>query len=156
MKNNLILQMTVVEAYVGRKKINLPDDSSQLHSLVSSLLSEGIAQNTSGNVFEPEVIFSLLVVSHNISTGGQLILFFNCWTLVAIINLFFWYLKLYYIEQGGEVEISGSPTEKAILSWAVKVRFQFALVCTFGTVFCFPIFEHYLIDQICISVRDEV
>lgn len=78
MKNNLILQMTVVEAYVGRKKINLPDDSSQLHSLVSSLLSEGIAQNTSGNVFEPEVIFSLLVVSHNISTGGQLILFFNC------------------------------------------------------------------------------
>ncbi|KAM5579900.1 calcium-transporting ATPase 9, plasma membrane-type-like [Rosa sericea] len=73
-------QMTVVEAYVGRNKIHPPDDSSQLHSLVSTLLSEGIAQNTSGNVFEPE---------------------------------------------GGEVEISGSPTEKAILSWAVKLGMKF-------------------------------
>ena len=51
-----MLQMTVVEAYVGRNKMHPPDDSSQLHSLVSTLLSEGIAQNTSGNVFEPEVI----------------------------------------------------------------------------------------------------
>ncbi|XP_062008948.1 calcium-transporting ATPase 9, plasma membrane-type-like [Rosa rugosa] len=73
-------QMTVVEAYVGRNKIHPPDDSSQLHPLVSTLLSEGIAQNTSGNVFEPE---------------------------------------------GGEVEISGSPTEKAILSWAVKLGMKF-------------------------------
>ncbi|KAM5546478.1 hypothetical protein ABKV19_002420 [Rosa sericea] len=72
--------MTVVEAYVGRNKIHPPDDSSQLHSLVSTLLSEGIAQNTNGNVFEPD---------------------------------------------GGEVEISGSPTEKAILSWAVKLGMKF-------------------------------
>lgn len=82
-------QMTVVEAYVGRKKINLPDDSSQLHSLVSSLLSEGIAQNTSGNVFEPE---------------------------------------------GGEVEISGSPTEKAILSWAVKLGMKFNAIRSESTI----------------------
>lgn len=47
--------MTVVEAYVGRKKINPPDDSSQLHSVVSSLLIEGIAQNTTGKVFVPKV-----------------------------------------------------------------------------------------------------
>lgn len=47
--------MTVVEAFIGRKKINPPDDSSQMHSIVISLLSEGIAQNTTGNVFVPKV-----------------------------------------------------------------------------------------------------
>lgn len=51
--------MTVVEAYVGRKKIiNLPDDSSNLHPEVLSLINEGIAQNTSGKVFEPKVCLS--------------------------------------------------------------------------------------------------
>ncbi|CAB4302533.1 unnamed protein product [Prunus armeniaca] len=82
-------QMTVVEAYVGKKKINLPDDSSQLHPQVSTLLSEGIAQNTTGNVFEPK---------------------------------------------GGEVEISGSPTEKAILSWAVKLGMKFDFIRSESTV----------------------
>lgn len=48
--------MTVVEAYVGRKKINPPEDRSELHSEVSSLLNEGIAQNTSGSVFSSKVI----------------------------------------------------------------------------------------------------
>lgn len=47
--------MTVVEAYVGRNKINPPDDSSKLHRDVATLLNEGIAQNTTGNVFMPEV-----------------------------------------------------------------------------------------------------
>ncbi|KAM0959339.1 hypothetical protein ACFX2I_024465 [Malus domestica] len=83
-------QMTVVEAYVGRKKINPPDDSSQLHPLVSTLLSEGVAQNTTGNVFEPT--------------------------------------------QGGEVEISGSPTEKAILSWAFKLGMKFGVIRLESTV----------------------
>lgn len=32
------------------------------------------------------------------------------------------------LQDGGEVEISGSPTEKAILSWAVKVLFPTALL----------------------------
>ncbi|XP_050383372.1 calcium-transporting ATPase 9, plasma membrane-type [Argentina anserina] len=82
-------QMTVVEAYVGRNKVHPPDDSSQLHSLVSTLLIEGIAQNTSGNVFEPE---------------------------------------------GGEVEISGSPTEKAILSWAVKLGMKFNAIRSESTI----------------------
>lgn len=48
--------MTVVEAYVGREKANPPDDSSRMNSTVVSLLCEGIAQNTSGNVFVPKVI----------------------------------------------------------------------------------------------------
>lgn len=49
-------QMTVVEAYVGGKKIDLPDSSSELHPDVSSLLHEGIACNTQGNVFVPKVL----------------------------------------------------------------------------------------------------
>ncbi|KAL3579571.1 hypothetical protein D5086_021075 [Populus alba] len=74
-------QMTVVEAYIGKQKINPPDNPLNLHSEVSSLLCEGIAQNTTGNVFVPK--------------------------------------------DGGDVEISGSPTEKAILSWALKLGMKF-------------------------------
>ncbi|KEH39694.1 calcium-transporting ATPase 9, plasma membrane-type protein [Medicago truncatula] len=78
-------QMTVVEAYAGgREKLNPPDDSSKLHPEVLSLINEGIAQNTTGNIFIPK--------------------------------------------DGGETEISGSPTEKAILSWAVKLGMNFELV----------------------------
>ncbi|GAV71418.1 E1-E2_ATPase domain-containing protein/Cation_ATPase_C domain-containing protein/Cation_ATPase_N domain-containing protein/Hydrolase domain-containing protein, partial [Cephalotus follicularis] len=77
-------QMTVVEAYVGRKSTNPPDDSSQLNPEVNSLLSEGIAQNTTGNVFVPK--------------------------------------------DGGEIEVSGSPTEKAILSWGVKLGMKFDVI----------------------------
>ncbi|KAH7564899.1 hypothetical protein JRO89_XS09G0061700 [Xanthoceras sorbifolium] len=83
-------QMTVVEAYVGRGKMNPPDDSSQMHPTVVSLLSEGVAQNTTGNVFVPK--------------------------------------------GGGEVEVSGSPTEKAILSWAVKLGMKFDIVRSETTV----------------------
>lgn len=49
--------MTVVEAYVGKKKINLPDDIPNLNPDVTSLINEGVAQNSSGNVFEPKVQF---------------------------------------------------------------------------------------------------
>ncbi|XP_062155503.1 calcium-transporting ATPase 9, plasma membrane-type isoform X2 [Alnus glutinosa] len=77
-------QMTVVEAYVGRKRINPLGDSWQLHPVLSSLLVEGIAQNTIGNVFVPK--------------------------------------------GGGDMEVSGSPTEKAILSWAIKLGMNFDLV----------------------------
>ncbi|GLT63018.1 hypothetical protein SLA2020_356130 [Shorea laevis] len=83
-------QMTVVKAYVGRKKINLPVDSSQLHPSVVSLLNEGIAQNSTSNVFVPK--------------------------------------------DGGDVEVSGSPTEKAILSWAVKLGMKFDVVRSESTV----------------------
>ncbi|KAK8581365.1 hypothetical protein V6N12_071593 [Hibiscus sabdariffa] len=74
-------EMTVVEAVIGKKKANPPDDSSQLPVSVVSLLSEGVAQNSTGNVFVPK--------------------------------------------DGGNIEISGSPTEKAILSWAVKLGMKF-------------------------------
>lgn len=47
--------MTVVEAFVGRKKLNEPDDSLKLHPEVLSLINEGIARNTTGNVFVPKV-----------------------------------------------------------------------------------------------------
>lgn len=77
-------QMTIVEAYSGGQKIDPPDSKSQLPPILSSLLMEGIAQNTTGSVFVPE--------------------------------------------GGGDPEISGSPTEKAILGWAVKLGMNFDAV----------------------------
>ncbi|CAL9112259.1 unnamed protein product [Musa textilis] len=73
-------QMTVVEAYVGGRKINPPDNAELLSSTASSLLIEGIAQNTTGCVFKAET---------------------------------------------GAFEVTGSPTEKAILSWGVKLGMIF-------------------------------
>ncbi|KAJ0007800.1 hypothetical protein Pint_30513 [Pistacia integerrima] len=80
----------LVEAYAGRKKIDPPDDTSQIHPAVVSLLSEGVAQNTTGNVFVPK--------------------------------------------DGGDVEVTGSPTEKAILSWAVKLGMKFDIARSETTV----------------------
>ncbi|KAK6915161.1 Cation-transporting P-type ATPase, C-terminal [Dillenia turbinata] len=74
-------QMTVVEAHVGKNKMDTPEDSSQLHAVASSLLLEGITQNTIGSVFVPE--------------------------------------------NDGEIEVSGSPTEKAILCWGTKLGMEF-------------------------------
>ncbi|GJN01830.1 hypothetical protein PR202_ga19131 [Eleusine coracana subsp. coracana] len=62
---------------LGGKKMDTPDNAQILSSDVTSLIVEGIAQNTSGSIFEPE--------------GDQ------------------------------EPEVTGSPTEKAILSWGLKV-----------------------------------
>ncbi|KAL3825024.1 hypothetical protein ACJIZ3_021053 [Penstemon smallii] len=76
-------QMTVVEAYVGRKKMDPPEDVSQLHATISSLLDEGLAQNTAGSVF---------------------------------------------LNKDGGLEVSGSPTEKAILQWGVKLGMKFDVV----------------------------
>ncbi|XP_029121603.1 calcium-transporting ATPase 5, plasma membrane-type [Elaeis guineensis] len=73
-------QMTVVEAYVGGMKLDAPNDVKELCN-ISPLLIEGIAQNTTGDVFEPE--------------------------------------------DGGAMEVTGSPTEKAILSWGVKLGMKF-------------------------------
>ncbi|XVF86175.1 hypothetical protein PTKIN_Ptkin18bG0019000 [Pterospermum kingtungense] len=83
-------EMTVVEAFVGKKKIDPPADSSQLHQSVLSLLSEGVAQNSTGNIFVPK--------------------------------------------DGGDVEISGSPTEKAILSWALKLGMKFDVIRSESTI----------------------
>ncbi|KVI05843.1 Calcium-transporting P-type ATPase, N-terminal autoinhibitory domain-containing protein [Cynara cardunculus var. scolymus] len=80
--------MTVVEAYVGQKKIDPPEDGLQYHSTVASLLNEGIAQNTSGSVFSSK--------------------------------------------DGACIEVSGSPTEKALLQWGVKVIYT---ICIFSIHF---------------------
>ncbi|KAK3221270.1 hypothetical protein Dsin_008295 [Dipteronia sinensis] len=74
-------QMTVVEAYAGGKKIDPPDSNSQFSPMLSSLLIEGIAQNSNGSVYVP--------------AGG------------------------------GDVELSGSPTEKAILKWGIQLGMNF-------------------------------
>ncbi|KAK2646232.1 hypothetical protein Ddye_021427 [Dipteronia dyeriana] len=74
-------QMTVVEAYASGKKIDPPDSNSQLSPILSSLLIEGIAQNSNGSVYVPE--------------------------------------------GGGDVELSGSPTEKAILNWGIQLGMNF-------------------------------
>lgn len=53
--------MTVVEVYACGKKIDSPDNKSLLPPMVVSLLTEGIAQNTTGSIFVPEVINLMLV-----------------------------------------------------------------------------------------------
>ncbi|KAG4125193.1 hypothetical protein ERO13_D10G083100v2 [Gossypium hirsutum] len=83
-------EMTVVEAFVGKKKINPPAESSQLHLSVVSLLSEGVAQSTTGNVFVSK--------------------------------------------DGDDVEISGSPTEKAIISWAIELGMKFDAIRSESTI----------------------
>uniref|UniRef100_A0A0D9YN53 Calcium-transporting ATPase n=1 Tax=Oryza glumipatula TaxID=40148 RepID=A0A0D9YN53_9ORYZ len=75
-------QMTVVRSVVGGIKLKSPADIENLSPVVSSLILEGIAQNSSGSVFEPE--------------------------------------------DGSPIEITGSPTEKAILSWGVELHMKFA------------------------------
>ncbi|XP_039034258.1 calcium-transporting ATPase 10, plasma membrane-type-like [Hibiscus syriacus] len=87
--------MTVVEAYVGGRKIDPPDSSSELPGTVTSLLTEDIAVNANGSVFTPE--------------------------------------------GGGDVEVSGSPTEKAILNWGMKLGMDFDVVrCSSSILHVFP------------------
>ncbi|KAG0531958.1 hypothetical protein BDA96_04G066800 [Sorghum bicolor] len=74
-------QMTVVQSIVGEVKLQPPANVDKLSPTVVSLLLEGIAQNTSGSVFEA---------------------------------------------QDGSIEVTGSPTEKAILSWGLDLRMKFA------------------------------
>lgn len=47
--------MTVVEAYVGGTRLDDVGNTKMMSAIVSSLLMEGISQNTTGSVFEPEV-----------------------------------------------------------------------------------------------------
>ncbi|XP_042396202.1 calcium-transporting ATPase 5, plasma membrane-type-like isoform X4 [Zingiber officinale] len=73
-------EMTIVEAYIGKKKIDPPDNAELVSASVLSRLIDGISQNTRGSVFHPK---------------------------------------------DGVIELSGSPTEKAILSWGVKLGMNF-------------------------------
>ncbi|XP_008223854.1 PREDICTED: calcium-transporting ATPase 10, plasma membrane-type [Prunus mume] len=77
-------QMTVVEAFTGGKKIDISDNKSDLSPMLSALLVEGIALNTTGSVYVPET--------------------------------------------GGDIEVSGSPTEKAILQWGIKLGMNFEAI----------------------------
>ena len=51
----LIVQMTVVEAFFAGTKLDPCDDISQISEDSVALIIEGIAQNTTGTVFLPEV-----------------------------------------------------------------------------------------------------
>ncbi|CAL8990457.1 unnamed protein product [Prunus brigantina] len=77
-------QMTVVEAFTGGKKVDVSDNKSDLSPMLSALLIEGIALNTTGSVYVPET--------------------------------------------GGDIEVSGSPTEKAILQWGIKLGMNFEAI----------------------------
>lgn len=48
--------MTVVEAYLGGKKIDPAHNKSELSTVLCSLLFEGVAQNTNGSVYVPGVL----------------------------------------------------------------------------------------------------
>lgn len=48
--------MTVVQSIVGGVKLQAPANVDNLSPTVVSLLLEGIAQNTSGSVFEAQVM----------------------------------------------------------------------------------------------------
>lgn len=81
--------MTVVEAYVGRKKMDPPDDAFQLNHLISSLLIEGIAHNTQGNVYVPKVLLSssLQLTLRNENDDGSSVIIstqFKCLALCVI------------------------------------------------------------------------
>ncbi|CAN1780220.1 Calcium-transporting ATPase 9, plasma membrane-type [Linum perenne] len=83
-------EMTVVDAYAGKGRINPATDPSKFHPESRSLLCEGVAHNTTGNVFVPK--------------------------------------------NGEDVEVTGSPTEKAILSWAIKLGMEFDAIKSASTI----------------------
>lgn len=54
--------MAVVEAYACLKKVNSSDGKPDLSPMVLSLIIEGVAQNTTGNVYVPEVCVDVVVL----------------------------------------------------------------------------------------------
>jgi hypothetical protein len=100
------------------------------------MVIEGIAQNTSGSIFEPEVSLYLYFppfVGQSIAPAWHLhnlLLFFH-----ENKHQFFLFVLMLWISlvatdfcsmsQGGQApEVTGSPTEKAILSWGLQVQIQ--------------------------------
>ncbi|XP_011623884.1 calcium-transporting ATPase 10, plasma membrane-type [Amborella trichopoda] len=83
-------QMTVVEAFVGGAMVHPPENTEKMSPKVASLITEGIAQNTTGSVFIPE--------------GGR------------------------------APDVTGSPTERAILSWGLQLRMDFDVLRSISSV----------------------
>ena len=84
---NLTLQMTVVDAFVGRGKISAPEDYSHLQTEVSSLLNESIALNTSGSVFLSKVFPGFVCstfIFHHLNIFNIVLLTFK-YLLVALL-----------------------------------------------------------------------
>ncbi|KAG6509192.1 hypothetical protein ZIOFF_034583 [Zingiber officinale] len=102
-------EMTIVEAYIGKKKIDPPDNAELFSASVLSRLIDGISQNTRGSVFHPKASSSLshtLFFLSRLHADGML----SIWIGIGF---------------DGVIELSGSPTEKAILSWGVKLGMNF-------------------------------
>ncbi|KAM7469858.1 hypothetical protein LguiA_008041 [Lonicera macranthoides] len=136
--------MTVVKAFICGERIEAPDNMSSIPPEVTSLLIEGIAHNTTGSVFMPELEaenndkeeFCGRDIVNDINEDGVSIR-----QEVEIIerpqgdfsdedltDLNGARKKLSYNEQGEDVEVSGSPTEKAILQWGLKLGMNFGAV----------------------------
>lgn len=57
--------MTVVQSIVSGVKLQSPANVDNLSPTVVSLLLEGIAQNTSGSVFEAQVMSHAILLLHS-------------------------------------------------------------------------------------------
>ncbi|KAF8400232.1 hypothetical protein HHK36_013529 [Tetracentron sinense] len=123
---NCLFEMTVVEAYVGANKIDPLENSTMLYPTVSALLIEGIAQNTTGNVFMPEVRkLDEITLCYKDSPCTQLLANESAsWLHIRSNSLPGGICR----NGGGDMELAGSPTEKAILSWGVKFGMKFNTV----------------------------
>ncbi|KAF3674452.1 Calcium-transporting ATPase 9, plasma membrane-type [Capsicum annuum] len=106
-------QMTVVEAYVSGKKIDPPDDKTAVPPAVLSLLHEAVGLNTTGSVFVPQASFN-----------KDFSALFSC----SLYDFYPLPLEVNIIWGGAAVEISGSPTEKAILQWGINLGMNFDAV----------------------------
>jgi hypothetical protein len=65
LRNFLLFKMTVVQSIVSGVKLQAPANVDNLSPTVVSLLLEGIAQNTSGSVFEAQVSLHALLLLHS-------------------------------------------------------------------------------------------
>ena len=125
--------MSVVEAYFGGKKMVPIDNTEMLSATVSTMVIEGIAQNTSGSIFEPEVSLYLYFFPFDVQLivpawhlrNLHLFLPWNqnqCCFSFSCYGSAWWLLTFCSMSQGGQAtEVTGSPTEKAILSWGLQV-----------------------------------
>ncbi|KAG6391129.1 hypothetical protein SASPL_148880 [Salvia splendens] len=137
-------RMTVVEAYVCGKKTDSPDNKSLLPPRMISLLIEGISQNTTGSVFltesmkrTPNPMRPIEPANEPIATypsGSNMRLIDSSTALPGVNRKLQLIGHNSYLFQnvkhttdlsckGGAMEISGSPTEKAILQWALGMDF---------------------------------